>query len=279
MRSRHPTDSRIVPTVSNESAYFHPGATCNPRALGHTPGGSSSGSSSGSATAVADVVVPLALGTQTAGSVIRPAAYCGIVGYKPSHARVARAGVKRLSDTLDTIGTFGRTVRDAALLGAVLTGDRRLLADAPWPAALARTTAARELADGWFGDFDLLLAPSAAGKAPPGPTPPATRCSAAAGPCWGCPASTCLSSPVVMACPSACKWWGATATTTACWPLRIGVMSGCAARRASVCGGLRAGVRNRRDRQDRLALASASTRRMNKGCSRAAFLAMGRSAH
>ena len=73
-------------TVSTEFAYFHPGATRNPRALGHTPGGSSSGS----AAAVADVMVPLALGSQTAGSVIRPAAYCGIVGYKPSHGRVPR---------------------------------------------------------------------------------------------------------------------------------------------------------------------------------------------
>jgi Asp-tRNA(Asn)/Glu-tRNA(Gln) amidotransferase A subunit family amidase len=70
--------------------------------------------------------LPLALGTQTAGSLIRPAAFCGIVGYKPSHNRVSRAGVKSLSETLDTIGGFGRSVRDVALLGAVLTGDKRL---------------------------------------------------------------------------------------------------------------------------------------------------------
>jgi Asp-tRNA(Asn)/Glu-tRNA(Gln) amidotransferase A subunit family amidase len=112
-------------TVTTEFAYFHPGPTHNPRNLAHTPGGSSSGS----AAAVADAMLPLALGTQTAASIIRPAAYCGVVGYKPSIDRVPRAGVKSLSETLDTVGGFGRSVRDAALLGAVLTGDKRLLAD------------------------------------------------------------------------------------------------------------------------------------------------------
>src|SRR5665647_1862112 len=77
-------------TVTTEFAYFQPGPTCNPHNLAHTPGGSSSGS----AAAVADGMLPLALGTQTAGSIIRPAAYCGVVGYKPSHGRVPRAGVK-----------------------------------------------------------------------------------------------------------------------------------------------------------------------------------------
>ncbi len=109
-------------TVTTEFAYFQPGPTCNPHNPRHTPGGSSSGS----AAAVADRMVPLALGTQTAGSIIRPAAYCGVVGYKPSHGRVVGAGVKSLSPTLDVIGGFGRSVRDVALLGAVLTGDRRL---------------------------------------------------------------------------------------------------------------------------------------------------------
>ena len=112
-------------TVSTEFAYFHPGATRNPKNLGHTPGGSSSGS----AAAVADFMLPLALATQTAASIIRPAAYCGIVGYKPTHGRVPRAGVKSLSDTLDTIGAMGRSVRDVALLGSVLTGDPRLAAE------------------------------------------------------------------------------------------------------------------------------------------------------
>ena len=109
-------------TVSTELANMTSGITRNPHNLKHTPGGSSSGS----AAAVADGMLPLALGTQTAGSLIRPAAFCGIVGYKPSHNRVSRAGVKSLSETLDTIGGFGRSVRDVALLGAVLTGDKRL---------------------------------------------------------------------------------------------------------------------------------------------------------
>ena len=109
-------------TVSTEFAYFHPGPTRNPHGLGHTPGGSSSGS----AAAVADCMLPLALGTQTAGSVIRPAAYCGVVGFKPSAHRVPRAGIKSLSETLDTVGTFGRSVEDAALLASVLMGDAGL---------------------------------------------------------------------------------------------------------------------------------------------------------
>lgn len=110
-------------TVTTEFAYFTPGPTANPHNPLHTPGGSSSGS----AAAVADHMVPLALGTQTAGSIIRPAAYCGVVGYKPSLGRVMSAGVKSLSPTLDVVGGFGRSVADAALLGAVLTGDQRLM--------------------------------------------------------------------------------------------------------------------------------------------------------
>jgi Asp-tRNA(Asn)/Glu-tRNA(Gln) amidotransferase A subunit family amidase len=109
-------------TVTTEFANMTPGPTRNPHHLGHTPGGSSSGS----AAAVADFMLPLALGTQTAGSIIRPAACCGIVGYKPSFGRVPRAGVKQNADSMDTVGGFARTVADAALLGAVLTGDGRL---------------------------------------------------------------------------------------------------------------------------------------------------------
>lgn len=109
-------------TVTTELANLHAGATCNPHEFNRTPGGSSSGS----AAAVADCMLPLALGTQTAGSVIRPAAFCGVVGFKPSHNRVPKAGVKALSETLDGVGCFARSVRDAALLGAVLTGDLRL---------------------------------------------------------------------------------------------------------------------------------------------------------
>ena len=106
-------------TVTTELANLYAGATRNPHNLNHTPGGSSSGS----AAAVADAMVPFALGTQTAGSVIRPAAFCGVVGFKPTHNRVPKAGVKALSETLDSVGVFGRSVRDVALLGAVLTGD------------------------------------------------------------------------------------------------------------------------------------------------------------
>ncbi len=112
----------IGKTVTTELANMFPGVTRNPHNPLHTPGGSSSGS----AAAVADHMLPLALGTQTAGSLIRPAAFCGVVGYKPSHNRVPKAGVKSLSETLDTVGGFARSVRDVALLGAVLTGDARL---------------------------------------------------------------------------------------------------------------------------------------------------------
>jgi len=113
-------------TVTTELGAYEPGPTRNPRRTDHTPGGSSSGS----AAAVADYMVPLALGTQTAGSIIRPASFCGVVGYKPSFGRIPRAGVKGLAESLDTVGCFGRSVRDVGLLGAVLLGDRRL-ADLP----------------------------------------------------------------------------------------------------------------------------------------------------
>jgi len=110
-------------TVTTEFATYQPGPTRNPRNPAYTPGGSSSGS----AAAVADDMAPLALGTQTAGSIIRPAAYCGVVGFKPSFGRVPRAGVKALADSLDTIGGFARSVEDVGLLAAVLMRDERLL--------------------------------------------------------------------------------------------------------------------------------------------------------
>jgi amidase len=103
-------------TVTAELANVTPGPTRNPHQLEHTPGGSSSGS----AAAVAAHMAPLAIGTQTVGSVIRPAAYCGVVGYKPSPRVLPRAGIKMNSDTLDEIGVFARTVEDAALLASVL---------------------------------------------------------------------------------------------------------------------------------------------------------------
>ena len=110
-------------TVTTEFAVFHPGPTTNPHNPLHTPGGSSSGS----AAAVADHMVSLAFATQTGGSIIRPAAYCGIVGYKPSFNTLPRAGVKPLADSLDTVGTFSRSVEDAALLAAAASGLQHLL--------------------------------------------------------------------------------------------------------------------------------------------------------
>jgi len=120
-------------TVTTEFACFTAGKTANPRNPAHTPGGSSSGS----AAAVADRMVPLALGTQTAGSVIRPAAFCGVVGFKPSFGVIPRAGVKPLADSLDTVGTMARNVADAAFFAGVL-GGRPALRDVAMPAAAPR---------------------------------------------------------------------------------------------------------------------------------------------
>ena len=103
-------------TVTTELAVYGPGKTRNPHNPDHTPGGSSSGS----AAAVAAEMVPLALGSQTNGSVIRPAAYCGVVGYKPTFGLISRAGALRQSRPLDQVGVFARTVEDAALLAYVL---------------------------------------------------------------------------------------------------------------------------------------------------------------
>ena len=98
-------------TVTTEFASRMPGPTRNPHNLEHTPGGSSSGSGA----AVSDFMVPLAFGTQTGGSTIRPAAYCGIVGYKPSFGTINCAGLKHLAESLDTIGVMARSVEDCAL--------------------------------------------------------------------------------------------------------------------------------------------------------------------
>src|SRR5579862_1803309 len=117
-------------TVTTEFAAFTPGKTANPHNPAHTPGGSSSGS----AAAVAAGMAPLAFATQTAGSIIRPAAYCGVVGYKPSFGLVARAGVKALADSLDTIGCMARSVDDTAFFIGVLT-DRRDLREVSAPLA------------------------------------------------------------------------------------------------------------------------------------------------
>jgi len=103
-------------TVTTELAYFHPGKTTNPHDHSRTPGGSSSGS----AAVVAAHMAPLSIGSQTNGSIIRPASYCGVVGYKPSYSLISRSGVLRQSDRLDTIGVFGKTVEDVALLAKSL---------------------------------------------------------------------------------------------------------------------------------------------------------------
>ena len=103
-------------TVTTEFATFKPPKTRNPHDAARTPGGSSSGS----AAAVACGMVPAALGSQTAGSVIRPAAFCGVVGFKPSYGAIDIAGVKPFSPALDTLGAFARTVDDAALVARVI---------------------------------------------------------------------------------------------------------------------------------------------------------------
>ena len=105
-------------TVTTECAYYHPGKTRNPHHPEHTPGGSSSGS----AAAVADGMVPLALGSQTNGSTIRPAAFCGVYGFKPTHGLIPRGGIMRLSRALDQVGLFARSLQDIALLAEQLAG-------------------------------------------------------------------------------------------------------------------------------------------------------------
>jgi Asp-tRNA(Asn)/Glu-tRNA(Gln) amidotransferase A subunit family amidase len=108
----------IGKTVTTECAYFNPGKTRNPHNPKHTPGGSSSGS----AAAVGASMVPLALGSQTAGSVIRPAAFCGVYGFKPTHGLIPRSGILQLSRTLDHVGLFARSLDDLALLLGQLQG-------------------------------------------------------------------------------------------------------------------------------------------------------------
>ena len=103
-------------TATSELAFLAPPATRNPHDLTRTPGGSSSGS----AAVIATHMAPLSIGSQTGGSVIRPASYCGVVGYKPSYGLISRNGVLRTSYYLDHIGVFGKTVEDVALLAKVL---------------------------------------------------------------------------------------------------------------------------------------------------------------
>ena len=136
-------------TVTTEFATFTPNVTTNPHHPGHTPGGSSSGS----AAAVAAGMVPVAFGTQTIGSVIRPAAYCGVVGYKPSFGLLPRTGAKAISDCLDTVGCFARSVADAAFFAGALSQRPLAIGNADaaprmglcltpqWPQAQAETQA------------------------------------------------------------------------------------------------------------------------------------------
>ncbi len=124
-------------TVSTEMAVYGPGKTRNPHNPEHTPGGSSSGS----AAAVSAAMVPLAVGTQTNGSVIRPASYCGVYGFKPSFARISRHGVLCQSPPLDTVGVFARDLDDLAMIADVLMRyDAQDLSMAPIaPPLIART--------------------------------------------------------------------------------------------------------------------------------------------
>lgn len=129
----------IGKTVTTEFAYFHPGATRNPHDPARTPGGSSSGS----AAAVAAGMIPLAIGSQTNGSVIRPASFCGVYGVKPTHGTISRHGALILSLALDHVGVFARSLADCALILDVLAGydaedpDSRLSASPAFRATVA----------------------------------------------------------------------------------------------------------------------------------------------
>src|SRR5215471_3082463 len=123
-------------TITCEFAGLTPNVTRNPHNLEHTPGGSSSGS----AASVADMMVHAAFGTQTGGSMLRPASFCGVVGYKPTYNLINRGGMKFAAESRDTIGLFARTVDDVDLIASVLTGREPLPKHrAPKKIALCRT--------------------------------------------------------------------------------------------------------------------------------------------
>jgi Asp-tRNA(Asn)/Glu-tRNA(Gln) amidotransferase A subunit family amidase len=154
-------------TVTTEFATYAPPATVNPLDPARTPGGSSSGS----AAAVADGMVALALGTQTAGSVIRPASFCGIAGFKPAHGWRSTAGIKRLSERLDTLGLLARSVADTALLGGWAVPPPReprlAFARTPWWDRLEPAGRdALEQAAARLGAAEIELPPEFAGLAP-----------------------------------------------------------------------------------------------------------------
>jgi Asp-tRNA(Asn)/Glu-tRNA(Gln) amidotransferase A subunit family amidase len=163
----------IGKTVTTEFAHLDPGKTRNPHNLDHTPGGSSSGSAAG----VAAGFFPIATGSQTGGSVIRPAGYCGVAGFKPSYRLLPTVGMKCVSWHLDTAGLFAANVSDVAFAAAVIGGrDLRVdksppsspriavLRDQPWPSptedmAAALDTAARAAASGLGRVRDIGLPP------------------------------------------------------------------------------------------------------------------------
>ncbi len=128
-------------TVTTELAMFVPAQTCNPVNLDYSPGGSSAGS----AAAVAAGHVDIAIGTQTAGSILRPAAYCGVFGFKPTFGLVPRTGVKVQSETLDTVGVFARSIQHCAAWLAAMNGS---------PTSLAPDDAGRKLKIGVVTSFD-----------------------------------------------------------------------------------------------------------------------------
>jgi len=144
-------------TVTTEFANRHPRDTVHPHNPAHTPGGSSSGS----AAAVADFQVPVGLGTQTGGSTIRPAAFCGVIGYKPSFGEFSRVGIKMQCHNLDTLGVICRSLEDVALMRAVLTAQdmRRVDRSSNAPRIGFCRTPAWDRAD---GDTQALLARTAA---------------------------------------------------------------------------------------------------------------------
>lgn len=151
-------------TVTTEFATFRPGKTRNPHNREHTPGGSSSGS----AAAVASGMAPIALGTQTVGSIIRPAAFCGTVGFKATQGLLDLTGVKPLAPALDSLGCFTRSVRDAALWFSVLSGQPpaprckrppkvALVRSAQWHEASAESRGALEAAAATLGQAGIVV--------------------------------------------------------------------------------------------------------------------------
>lgn len=146
-------------TVTTELAGMHPGPTSNPRRIGHTPGGSSSGS----AAAVADFHVPIALGTQTVGSIVRPASFCGALGFKPSFDRYPPAGMMVMAPSLDTLGSFARTGEDLLLIDDCLSSDPVAAIAKPAPViGLHRTSMWDDAAPAVHAAFDATAAALAA---------------------------------------------------------------------------------------------------------------------